>query len=404
MATARRLPTEVLSHILELSLEDLDSKERQCARIIFNQVSRAFCIASDSTSFYVGSEAQAKALMAKLVREKNWVAQEQGRAPGARTTRAAALGMRVSRVRQLEADILKKKTGTAVLAKLLLANPDLVTLEISLGHKSFEVSTNFPALEGAMEKLASLRDLRLAGIGTADAVFRLLKPVLPRLEVLDLEEINYRGANQVDDRLLQTLAGPKLRVIRATLRGSVPSSAQLLSRLATTSKGQLRVLRLASSGILRFVGMVDEILHLATNLVHFSWDPWIVDGLKQSDCDSAHKLLTGMSSLEHLELSLWTMDVPREAEDEMGSVFDDTLFHTLATLQNLHTVKFSRWSEDNGKAFEQANLIPFVRSLPSLRSMCLITNAHSLNGVSSFIRKGRVLPAVEGGDVTVEWS
>ncbi|KAK4698435.1 hypothetical protein P7C70_g7840, partial [Phenoliferia sp. Uapishka_3] len=132
----------------------LDSKEKQRARIIFSQVSRSFFIASDSTSFYVGSEAQAKALMAKLTREK--------------------------KVRQLEANISKRKIGGAILVKLIIAKPDLVTLDIDLVDKLLDAPTTLPALELAVGTLEGLRHLHLSGRSVLqDTVFRLLIPVLP---------------------------------------------------------------------------------------------------------------------------------------------------------------------------------------------------------------------------------
>ena len=133
MATLVRLPTELLAHILHFSTDGQTAELKQQSRFSFGLVARALFLAStDDTTFYVAGEKQAKALIAKLEREKKWAAQEERKAKSGRTTRLSTLSItRVSRVRRLGATV-SRKTGWMVLAKLLLATPDVVVLELDI--------------------------------------------------------------------------------------------------------------------------------------------------------------------------------------------------------------------------------------------------------------------------------
>ncbi|KAL8293433.1 hypothetical protein RQP46_000134 [Phenoliferia psychrophenolica] len=71
MAAFALLPSEILAHILNLSNEGESAQERQRSRFSFGLIARAsFLATADATDFYVAGEKQAKALAAKLEREK----------------------------------------------------------------------------------------------------------------------------------------------------------------------------------------------------------------------------------------------------------------------------------------------------------------------------------------------
>ncbi|KAK4702007.1 hypothetical protein P7C70_g4216, partial [Phenoliferia sp. Uapishka_3] len=286
MKTATLLPNEALSNILRLSIEDLDPQKQQRTCFIFGQVSRAFYLSSDLTSFYVGSEAQAKALMAKLFREKKWSAQQEG---SARKTRATPLGMRVSRVRKLVARLSKKETGGGVLGKLLLACKDVITLDVDLGGELLKVSATLPALEAALGGLAALRNVKMIGrYPSPNAVLRLLTVILPSLESLDLEEISCSKV-QIDQNLLRNISGPRLRRFRAyiprlvDLFGFLTPSASAVAK-ALAAYGNLRELHLKAEGNDGIIALVESLLPIAPHLHQFTWNsassqiPWSHDG------------------------------------------------------------------------------------------------------------------------------
>ncbi|KAK4702234.1 hypothetical protein P7C70_g3990, partial [Phenoliferia sp. Uapishka_3] len=414
MANATRLPSEVLSHILQLSSEGLDSKEQQRARITFGQVSRAFFIASDSASFYIGSEAQAKAFMAKLIREQKWVAHQQGRAPGARTTRAVSLGMRVSTVRKLDVKLSKKKSGGAVLVKLLLACSELITLEVDIGDKLLDVPTTLPALEAALVGLVNLRHLHLSGHEVfASVAIKVLSVVLPSLEILNLKGLDFSRI-KVNGALLQNISAPKLRVLHA----HIPSSLILRIFGHTTSWAAAFVARLTAEGNLRelhlsnlehdgVLGLLDDLLPIAPSLERLTWNSSLRGMLDEKAQTAAHKLLAAMTNLRHLEVSMWGIMAPEKAgpteQEKKAVVTDCTLLVTLATLQNLHTVKLNV-IDDDVEAFDDSHVLPFIEALPSLRIIWLVKRARGVSDRSTgWARRGQVLQAVEGGKASVEW-
>ncbi|KAL8276856.1 hypothetical protein RQP46_010787 [Phenoliferia psychrophenolica] len=161
MASLQFLPPELLAHILHLSNEGEGAEEQQRARFSFGLIARTFVLATaDATSFCVAGAVQAKALVAKLERENQWVAQEEHRARSGRTTvtRSTVRLAHISEIRHL---ILTVDTFTSqeVYCELLRASPNLFALELAItGTKENGIS---PPLEFAVRELAGLQELRL---------------------------------------------------------------------------------------------------------------------------------------------------------------------------------------------------------------------------------------------------
>ncbi|KAK4697656.1 hypothetical protein P7C70_g8176, partial [Phenoliferia sp. Uapishka_3] len=362
--------------------------------------------------------------MAKLNREKNWRTHRKGRAKaGKKKTRAVSLGMRVSKVRRLEVNLgrnPKRKGEGAILAKLVLATPDVVGLRLNIGGQTFDVRATLPALEVALRGLQSLRELSLYGMGiSADHLLRVLNAVLPKLEVLDLQGVLYKCTYQLNDALLRQIKSPNLckicihlscDYISGQTHQPIPVANRLFSRLATTIiPGKLRSLHLTTDTHDTLTTLVSDLIQRVNGLVHFTWRSGVRDNLEKDSRVAIHQLLRAMESLIYLETCMWKVAAPQTDDDQeeydMG-VVDGTILETLATLRNLQTLKL-QIPHDNYETFDESTNPPFaqfIRSSPSLRVIWLIKKTRLELGTLPPTRKGLVLPAVYGGDIAVEWA
>lgn len=170
MATLVQLPTELLAHILHLENEGAGSAEQQGNRFAFSLVARPLFLASaDATTFYIAGEAQAKALLAKLQREKKWAAQEERKAKSGRTTRSTLSITRVSTIRRLALQLNKKTTKEKTVASLLRAAPLITALELFAETQQI-LQQCVASLELAFAGLTELPEFKLVANGIFSSI------------------------------------------------------------------------------------------------------------------------------------------------------------------------------------------------------------------------------------------
>ena len=141
-------PTELLSHILNLSNEGEGPQSAQRNLFPFQLVARALFV--DTID-----EQQAKALLAKLEIQQGWTAQKERKALTGRATRSNLSITRVSHIRRLSVRIVTKSSGK-ILANLLWASADLAALELAVDSSVIEgAPKTLSLLEVALRRLES---------------------------------------------------------------------------------------------------------------------------------------------------------------------------------------------------------------------------------------------------------
>ncbi|KAL8291863.1 hypothetical protein RQP46_002121 [Phenoliferia psychrophenolica] len=322
------LPTELLTHILHLSNEGESAQQAQRNLIGFRLVARAFFLAvADSTSFYVGSEKQAKALILKLENEKKWAAQEERKAPSGRTTRSTLSITRVSHVRRISIK-LEKKAGAKVLPKLLLSTPELISLELDLEQEVVEhLDKCLDAFEVALGGLADLRELAFLKFVMirSNQLARMLIP-LKGLETLDL-------ANQI----------------------------KILNALSTIGLQDLDV-GSTHTGVFRTA--IDTFVPLVANLAHFRHSPNNLITILDENWNAWLKVLGAMTALKSLIVSLYFS----RPGGTPYPLLDQSFFDTLATLPFLQSVNL----DVSGAKLDNQSIAAFITAHPSLKTLSIV--------------------------------
>ncbi|KAL8279480.1 hypothetical protein RQP46_008042 [Phenoliferia psychrophenolica] len=352
MATFTHLATELLAHILKLSIEGEPAKERQRARFAFGIISRACYLATtDSSEFCVAGAAQAKAFVAQLDQEKKWAAQEERKARTGRTSRSGLTGVaRISNVRRFTL-IVEGYKDQKLFALLLRATPDLIGLELVVGVSRFiEMSDQ---LAGALGRLEGLQELSIRATSLEAVV--VLKSLIPlqALEVLDLDlELYFQHKRDPTD-YFSTLSLPNVRKLRIRLEGRTDDHPNVLfSRVAAHSTHGVQVLDLQSSTLCTLSSEVIEpvLPHLA-NIVDLTWDA-----------------PRAMTSLRRISMPMWTTYTPSIRNfPKSQRPIDHILFDTLGTLPSLHTV---RLNVEEGN-LSSSHVLTFIDSHKPLQSLSI---------------------------------
>ncbi|KAL8278738.1 hypothetical protein RQP46_008807 [Phenoliferia psychrophenolica] len=370
------LPHELLAHILHLSNEGESAQQAQRNLIAFRLVARAFFLAvAESTSFYVGSEKQAKALIAKLEGEKKWAAQEERKASSGRTTRSTLSITRVSNVRRISIKV-EKKSSWKVLVKLLLATPEIVALQLDFDRHVIDgISASLSALEVALGGLKDLRKLEFlkAEAIPPDALLRILIP-LKGLETLDLLKMYPArfGGVTFDESLLPKVVLPRLRTLFEAVPGTgAPGSMfgpslhrlQILKALAIGSATGVQVLDLGSTRTEVFRTGIDTLAPLVANLTHFRHSPHLPTVLDEN-WDAWLKLIGTMTHLKSFTVSLHFM----RPSATTFHLLDQSLFDTLATLPILQSVSLAI----SGAKVDDQIITSYISSHPSLKDLSFL--------------------------------
>ncbi|KAL8278736.1 hypothetical protein RQP46_008805 [Phenoliferia psychrophenolica] len=376
------LPHELLAHILHLSNEGESAQQAQRNLIAFRLVARAFFLAvAESTSFYVGSEKQAKAFILKLEGEKKWAAQEGRKAPSGRTTRSTLSITRVSHVRRI-AITLEKKTSGKVLAKLLLATPGIVALELDLNRKVIEgISASLNALEVALGGLKDLRELAFLKPAAIepDVLLSILIP-LTGLETLDLTKMQPSGET-LNQSMLSKLVLPRLRSLCMEIPGTPespihffrpsPHHIEILNALGIGSTKGLQVLDLGGTEMDLVRAEIDILAPLVANLAHFRHSPFLPTVLGEN-WDAWLKLL---SSMGHLKSMIISLDIST-GSGKPFPLLDQSLFDTLATLPILQSVHL----DNSGAKVDEQIITSYISSHPSLEYFSIVLGKKRMLG------------------------
>ncbi|KAL8293376.1 hypothetical protein RQP46_000077 [Phenoliferia psychrophenolica] len=381
MALFALLPPEILAHILKLSTEGQHADDRQRGRFTFGLVARAcFLATADATEFHVAGEAQAKALVAKLEREKKWAAQEERKGKSGRTTRATLSITRVSNVRRLSLIVDNKKSGKAF-TSLFHATPKLVALDLDLFPVSQWGDQRSPImaqLQPAIGGLALLQELKChVHYFHKEELLSILLP-LKELRVLDFES----GQEVLNKRkephtLLNRVALPHLREFRIRLRHSTSFNKAILCALASKSTAGIKVLDLTSTSY-DYISptVIAPLIPHITNVIHLAWTPETEfldnDVLDTPTRDALLELLGAMTSLQSIEISTWAHSEQRDDDDDGNNdlPIDTSLFDTLATLPSLHTVNILV-KVGTLEADQVEQVISYITSHRPLRSLSI---------------------------------
>ncbi|KAL8279476.1 hypothetical protein RQP46_008038 [Phenoliferia psychrophenolica] len=342
MASFSHLAPELPSHILKLSTEGEPAKERQRFRLAFGLISRAFFLATaDATEFHVDNEHRAKALVAQLEREKEWVAQEESKATSRRTSHSATLSVtRVSKIRHLSL-LIDTGGDNMGFIELIHAAPALLRLDLLVDFSVTSISAGF---ENALGRLKDLRHLRLRSMDVKFIesinpvnVLRSLTP-LKTLEVLDLEIRDYWDRKT----RLEKLALPHLRKLRIELNGRADHfSTALLAVLAGQSTKGIEVLDLQQTIEGWFFPETLIPLCLVANVRRFILAPNTQYGPVEDGVPAAISALLGaMTSLVWLESPMWITNSAWNDRMDCEGVqqLDLTLLDTLTALPSLQSV------------------------------------------------------------------
>ncbi|KAL8276824.1 hypothetical protein RQP46_010755 [Phenoliferia psychrophenolica] len=351
MAAFSHLPTELLTYIFHLANRgELVDGSRYSTRARFSLVSRAcFHAVPAADDFDIIGEAGAKALAAKLEREREWVVQEGRRARGARTTRSTFTIHRVTTIRHLSLVFDLEENGN-VFASLLRVIPNLVTFKLHSCNSPCDVVVAAPCLAplgDAVGELVGLKELvfGISHLTTLD-ILRILVP-LKALEVLDLGIETYRHDGQYQS-LLPQLSLPRLHSLHMNLSGDAFAFSDALFRtLATDSSAGIHTLALAATPYhtLGDLYNIEYPYPQIAKLLHFSWidAPW--DGprhgaLEPETRDGVLALVGSMTSLRSIKMSTWILEgYDRNSEPEDLPI-DPSLFDTLATLPFLQSPSY----------------------------------------------------------------
>ncbi|KAL8278706.1 hypothetical protein RQP46_008998 [Phenoliferia psychrophenolica] len=249
MATFSLLPTELLAYILYLSTEGKTVDQQQRGRFAFALVARGCYLATvAATSFFVAGAVPARALAAKLERERKWAAQEDRKEQSGRTTRASLSFTRLTSVRSLSI-ILDKRTNGKDIAALLRATPDLDMLDLGVKGPTQADEWIEPAMPFGVVVAA------LAGL-------TLLTPLT------SLKELDLNGGIWVEEEKEVDLFSP---LALGNLRDLRLNSQVGLVALASAAKGGLKTLSLGgtSSSSITDTGL-NELLPFVDSVTSFS--------------------------------------------------------------------------------------------------------------------------------------
>ncbi|KAL8279498.1 hypothetical protein RQP46_008060 [Phenoliferia psychrophenolica] len=419
MASFSLLPKELLSHIFDLSTEGDWIGHRQSSRFDFSLISRASYLATaDATDFSISGDKQIKAFLAKLERETRSAAQEERKKRNGRTTRASTFGFsRVSNVRRLYVQSYPKDSPKALVA-LLRASPNLVGLYLDLGTMILQGHAGLPnaaqleqsnaekleLLTVTLVELEHLREFRLNVMRLYhDSLLKLLLP-LTGLEVLGVQYVRYESSTSFTPDLLDQLAMPHLRKLEAGPLRPSDEHDLIFNALASRSTAGLQSLNIGFTSYMDFSTYLPSLLPFTSTLVNFTWVP-DREPLRTIDRDAVLFLLGSMSSVQSLTLSLWTLGDPEEFMQKLyyqlnftfgtDEPIDTTVFDTLVTLPDLHTVDLKAYlGVLDDKAVKE-----YITKAPALRTLIVTAPKAPESNVWRLGQRRRVVDAGEKAGV-----
>ncbi|KAL8279495.1 hypothetical protein RQP46_008057 [Phenoliferia psychrophenolica] len=372
MASFSSLATELLAHILKLSIEGEPAQERQRFRLAFGLISRAcFLATADAAEFCIEGEAQAKAFVSQLEQEKKWAAQEERKARSGRTSRSALSSVtRVSNVRRLTIIVVDSR-HQKVFADLLRAIPNLTALDLVVGPTMTYINVSLQ-LSVAVGGLVGLQELRVhTKYLDGDILLPFLNP-LKALEVLDLEVESYGRYQLTQSAHLEPLCLPHLRKVAIKLMGRADGFPNtILANLAAQSTAGIQALDLKASAYYDlFSQIIEPLLPHLTNVVHLTWESPHV--WPQNDSrDAILAILGTMKKLVSISISMWSASMYMVDVIPYGPYYkqpiDRTLFDTLATLPSLQSVKLIVQQGE----LSTVHVITYLNSHKSLRSLSI---------------------------------
>ncbi|KAL8290300.1 hypothetical protein RQP46_003239 [Phenoliferia psychrophenolica] len=425
MAAFPLLAPELLAHILKLSTEGESAEKQQRARFSFGLIARAFYLATaDATDFHVAGEKNAKALISKLEREKNWAAQEERKATSGRTTRATLSITRVSVIRRLSF-VLEKKSSGKVLASLLRATPNLSDLTLDIQHdRALTVPASLDALEVALGALTSLRRINCKTMCIyGPALLRILIP-LKELQALELHIYQYSDTHEIKP-FLDRLALPRLCNLRILLHPQPTAfSYTLFATLVASSTTEMQVLDLGPTPFYAIpLQSKESFIPQASHLLSFTWTPEPEYPLDEDTRAAVLELLGAMTSLRSITIPVWQSwpddlvddDDSDDSDDSyskpevdkyeeflkrdgfFGTSADPQLLDTLATLPSLHTVQLLVQLGN----LREGHVVSFIEQFKSLRVLHLVAKLPHHSWTRE--QRRRVEEAGEGAGVTFKY-